>query len=66
MHWYCRVYDEHGDWTAYCVWNSTEWGASKKLSLYAQDVEGYDPSDIECEMWNTFQHGNINDYEVLS
>jgi hypothetical protein len=55
-----------GDWTAYCVWNPTEWGAAKKLSLYVQAVEEYNPEKIECEMWNTFQHGNINDYEVLS
>jgi hypothetical protein len=55
-----------GDSIAYCVWNPTEWGASKKLSLYVQDVEGYNPSEVETQMWNTFQHGNINDYEVLS
>jgi hypothetical protein len=55
-----------GDWTAYCVWDPTEWGATRKLSLYVQDVEGYNPSEVETQMWNTFQHGDINDYEVLS
>lgn len=66
MHWYCKVYDEIDDWTAYCVWAPTEWEAARKLSLYVQDVEGYNFSEIVAEMWNTFQHGNINDYEVLS
>ena len=66
MHWYCRVYDEDGEWTAYCVWAPTEYRAVKKLGAYIQDVEGYTASHIECEMWNTFEHGDISDYEVLS
>ena len=66
MHWYCKAYGDNGDWTAYCVWAPSEWAAAKKLSLYVQDVEGYSPSDIVCEMWNTHDHGDINDYEVLS
>lgn len=54
------------DWTAYCVWSPTEYRAVKKLGAYIQDVEGYTASHIECEMWNTFEHGDISDYEVLS
>ena len=54
------------DWTAYCVWASSEYRAVKKLGNYITDVEGYTASHIDCEMWNTFDHGDINDYEVLS
>jgi len=66
MHWYCRVYDEDGDWTAYCVWAPTEYRAMKKLGNYILDVEGYTAESIVAEMWNTFEHGDINDYEILS
>lgn len=66
MHWYCRVYDEEGEWTAYCIWAPTEYRAIKRLGNYINDVEGYVAESIEAEMWNTFEHGDINDYEVLS
>ena len=69
MHWYCRVYDEEEDWTAYCVWAPTEYRATRRLSAYLHDVEGITTdsiSDFQIEMWNTFEHGDINDYEVLS
>jgi hypothetical protein len=66
MHWYCRVYDEDDEWTAYCVWAASEYRATVRLANYILDVEGYTASGIECEMWNTFEHGDINDYEILS
>jgi len=53
------------DWTAYCVWAPSEYRAAKKLGAYITDVEGYTAQSIDAEPWNTFQHGNINDYEVL-
>lgn len=69
MHWYCRVYDHEGEWTAYCVWAPTEYRATSKFSIYLADVEGLttdDVADYEVMPWNTFEHGDINDYEILS
>ena len=48
------------------MWAPTEYRAIKKLGAYVLDVEGYTAQNIEAEMWNTFEHGDINDYEVLS
>ena len=66
MHWYCRVYDKEGEWTAWCMWAPSEYRAIRRLGNYISDVEGYVAESIEAEMWNTFEHGDINDYEVLS
>jgi hypothetical protein len=69
VHWYCRVYDNSGDWTAYCVHGASEYRAERKLLLYLYDVEGMTGDEIkktELEPWNTFEHGDINDYEILS
>ena len=69
MHWYCRVNGFNGEWNAYCVWAPSEYRAIRKLTLYLIDVEGFSPDELEdvtAEMWNTFEHGDFNDYEVLS
>jgi hypothetical protein len=68
LHWYCRVYDSNGDWTAYCVYGNSESYVVRILSNYVTDVEGYEPDEfeIECEMWDTFTHGDYQDYEILS
>lgn len=69
MHWYCRVYTDEDEWTAYCIWAPTEYRALNLMSIYLRDVEGAkdgDIHDIEVEMWNTFEHGDINDYPIVN
>jgi hypothetical protein len=65
VHWYCRVYDDEGEWTAYCVVAPTEYRAIKWLGEHILDVEGYTADSIDAEPWNTFEHGDINDYEII-
>ena len=69
MHWYCRVHDDSGDWTAYCVYAKSEYRATSKLHVYLTDVEGFDAieiTEVYLEPWDTFSHGDINTYEIIS
>lgn len=64
-HWYCRSYDENDDWTAYCVYASSEGQARKIVKSYLKEYEDVHNPHVELELWNQFEHGDVRDYEIL-
>lgn len=61
MHWYVRCYDENEEWTA-CVVHSNSPHTAEKIALDWYEDAVY----AEAEMFNTFEHGDPNNYEILS
>lgn len=64
MYWFCKVYVDGGEHYN-CVANAgNEFWAAKNARKYYQE-EGEFVVDVETEMFNTFEHGDPNDYEIV-
>jgi hypothetical protein len=64
MYWFCRVYTDDGDHYN-CVAHATnEFAAAKAARSFYKD-EGEIVVDVEAEMFNSFEHGDPNDYEIV-
>lgn len=61
MHWYVRCFDEWDDWTA-CVVHARDPHVAEHKALNWFDHAVY----AEAVMFDTFTHGDPNDYEILA
>lgn len=63
MHFYTTVETDDGDY--YCVvCASSEYYAERKAMRHYKE-EGEEVFKASAEMFNTFEHGDINDYEII-
>lgn len=65
MHFYTRVYMHDGDWYA-CVVDTSNTGAAEYIARKDYQHQGYDVESVEAELFNTFEHGDPQDYEILT
>lgn len=63
MHFFVNVETDDGDYRC-VVCASSEYYAERKAVRYYKD-EGEEVHSAQAEMFNTFEHGDINDYEII-
>lgn len=65
IYWLVEVEDENNDWTRCVVRASSEKQACfKARQWYTND--GMEVWDVSAEEFNTFDHGDISDYNILT
>lgn len=63
MHWYVTVETEDGDFYC-CVVAGSEYFAERKAKAYYKE-EGESVISVSAEMWNDYEHGSYNDYDII-
>lgn len=56
---------QDGDWYA-CVVDASTARAAELVARRWYQNEDYDVEAVEAEMFNTFEHGDVSDYEILT
>ena len=63
MHWYVTVETEDGDYYC-CVVAGSEFYAEKMAKAHYKS-EGEVVISASAEMWNDYEHGSYNDYDII-
>lgn len=63
MHWYVTVETEDGDYYC-CVIAGNERYAEMRAKAFYKN-EGEVVINATAEMWNDYEHGSYNDYEII-
>lgn len=64
MHFLVTTHLKSGDYINCVVWANSIYRAEKKAVLFWAD-EGEDVHYAEAELFDTFEHGDITDYEII-
>ena len=64
MFWFVKVYVDGGEHYNCAVSASSEYYAEKKARAHYHE-EGEFVVDVEAEMFDTFTHGDPEDYEII-
>lgn len=65
MHFLCTVTVDGGEWYRCVASAGSEYYAAKKAKQFYKE-QGEFVLDVETEMFNTFEHGDISDYEIVT
>ena len=65
MHWYVKVFMEDGDWYA-CVAEAKTPRMAEYLACKHYRDDGHEVEFASAEIFNTFEHGDQSDYEILT
>lgn len=64
MYWFCKVYVDGGEHYN-CVASAGSEFYAARLARTHYTNEGEFVVDVEAEMFNSFEHGDPNDYEIV-
>ena len=64
MIFFCKVYVDGGEHYNCAVSSGSEFHAARVARKHYED-EGENVLEVEAEMFNTFEHGDYQDYDVL-
>lgn len=64
MYWFCKVYVDGGEHYN-CVAHATNEFAAAKAARFFYKDEGEIVVNVEAEMFNSFEHGDPSDYEIV-
>lgn len=66
VHWLTEVEDQDGEWWRIVVYANSEREANLKAKQHYRDNEGMEVWDADSELFDTFRHGDLSDYEILT
>jgi hypothetical protein len=64
MYWFCKVYVDGGEHYNCVASAGNDYWAAKNARKYYQN-EGEFVTDVEAEMFNSFEHGDPTDYTIV-
>ena len=65
MFFLCTVYTDEGDYYRYVASTGSEFHAARLARNHAKN-EGLIVEDVEAEIFDTFEHGDPDDYEIIT